>query len=626
MFISKRNSIGIFSLLISGFAGVLFMATGNAQTLSPGSLTFAPTQPGKTSAPQQVVLTNTTQQDLHISAVYAKGAFTQGNSCGVTGATPAVLHPKQSCTIKVLFTPQATGTQVGGLYVAQQGIDARTQAPLTGTGGNGQPTPSSSASISADFGSRSGSTVSIAPNLLGAGLGGSLQPATLPLMTQGGLNYTRFHAFVSQVYSDSSPDWSALDSNLAALQNAGIHAILEIDSTPSWLLPSTNTCPSSTDRRFSYPRDLNRYAQIAASFVTHIDHNFPGVVQDYEIWNEPDGGGLCGNPNTQSGKLSSYLSIYAAVAPAMRAAARSDGTQIRIGGPTLGSVYNASSWLSALVSNSSTAPYVDFVSYHYYASGPSDVNNGMTWAGGNGGPSLLAQTQTGSFSGVSGGYNQIASLVHHGSQPNAANTPIYVDEYNSDWGFVLDCCRNSATYSPVWNSLVIADLLNAAYTGAQTVPAKILYYAISNPPFCIAGQLDGDMDCKRGSAPQAYPQYYALRLFSDSNYLGLEQGGNMAASVQQSSNGSLVATAFYTKSGDQLVIVNTSGNNYSNMQVAANNTGLTASQATLYTLNSDNRTIATESVALTSNNSGGYTATVSVPPYSVVAVSLSPGK
>ena len=140
------------------------------------------------------------------------------------------------------------------------------------------------------------------------------------------------------------------------------------------------------------------------------------------------------------------------------------------------------------------------------------------------------------------------------------------------------------------------------------MPAKILYYAISNPPFCIAGHLDGNMDCKYhggGPEPQAYPQYYALKLFSDSYYLGLEQGGHMAASVQQSSTSSLVTTAFYNQGGDRLVIVNTSGNNYSNVQVALNNAGLIASQATVYTLSSDNRTIATESLTLSNDNSGG---------------------
>lgn len=624
MLITKQSRNGIFPLLCSGFAGaVLMAAAASAQTLSPASLTFGATQPGQSSAPQQVILTNMTQKALQISAVYAKGEFTQGNTCGVTGKKPGILQPQQSCAIRVVFAPQSTGSRVGGLYVAQPGSSARTQAPLSGTGGTAQ--PSSTASIAVDFGSRSGSTASIAPNLIGAGLGGSLQPATLPLLSQGGLNYTRFHAYVSNVYASTTPDWSALDNNLAALQRAGIHAILEIDSTPTWLLPGTNSCSNKTS---AAPADMSRYAQVTASFVTHIDQNFPGVVQDYEIWNEPDGGGLCGNPNTQSGKLSSYLAIYAAVAPAMRAAAQHDGVQIHIGGPTLGSVYNASTWLPALLGNPSTARYVDFVSYHYYASSPADVAQGLNWDGSGGKPSLLAQTQTGSYSGVSAGYNQIASLVHKGSQPNAASTPIYVDEYNSDWGFVLDCCRNSATYSPVWNALVIADLLNAAYSSGQTAPGKILYYAISNPPFCIAGHLDGNMDCKYhggGPEPQAYPQYYALRLFSDSNYLGLEQGGHMAASLQQSTNGNLVATAFYNQSGDHLVIVNTSGNNYSNIPVAANNAGLGASQATVYTLNSDNRTIATESLTLTSNNSAGYTAAVSVPPYSVVALSLSSG-
>jgi hypothetical protein len=609
-------------MLFSGLAALLITAAGHAQTISPNPLTFGSVPAGQTSGVQQTTFTNTQSTPINIAAVYARGEFTQGNSCGATKHGPGVLQPGQSCSINVRFAPQGTGARPGMLYVATDASSSPQAAPLIGTG-TGSGGGGGSSSISADFSSRSGSSPSIAPNFIGAGVGGGLHTDTLPLLTSGGINYTRFHAYIENVYRTTTPDWSSLDSRLAAMQSAGLHVILELDHTPNWLLPSSNPCPSSMPPNFAYPRDVNRFAQLAASFVTHIDANFPGVVQDYEIWNEPDGPGLCTTPNSSDGKLKGYLSLYAAVAPRLRDAARADGVPIRIGGPTLGAARaNADRWISALLSNPSTAPYVDFVSFHYYPSGPKDVQNGMTWDG-NG--SLRNKTQA-SGSGIAAVYQQVANLVHRGSQPNASNTPIYLDEYNSDYGFVLDCCRNSPTYSPVWNSLVIADLLNAAYSGAQTVPGKLLYYAVSNPPFCLAGQLNGSMDCSYsyGGTPQAYPQYYALRLFADSAYLGLEQGGNMAASIQQSSSPNLVTTAFYNASGDKLVIVNTSGNNYSNLKVGVQNPGLSASSATLFTLNSRNSTIATESVSLNSTGSG-YTATVSVPPYSVVALSIVPG-
>ncbi len=36
------------------------------------------------------------------------------------------------------------------------------------------------------------------------------------------------------------------------------------------------------------PTDVNKWGQIAASYVAHFDAVFPGFVRDYEIWNEPN--------------------------------------------------------------------------------------------------------------------------------------------------------------------------------------------------------------------------------------------------------------------------------------------------------------------------------------------------
>ncbi len=459
--------------------------------------------------------------------------------------------------------------------------------------------------------------------MLGAGAGGGIRGGSLPVMTRAGLNYTRFHAYIENIYKTTTPNWTYFDQQMQLLQNAGMHVILEVDHTPTWLLPSPNPCRSGVDPNYAYPRDVNTFASLAASLVTHLDAKFPGVVQDYEIWNEPDGGGMCAPNSTEASKLDTYMSIYAATAPALRAAAARDGRQIHIGGPTLGSpAAMASRWLPTFLSSPRTAPYVDFVSYHYYPTSPSDAAHGMTWSGTNGTPSLYAKTQNVNI-GMAALYKQVSALVKKGSQPHASTTPIYFDEYNSDYGFVLDCCRNSQTYAPVWNALVFADLLNTVYSGTN-VPGKILYYAISNPPFCLLGQIDSKMDCTYGSAytPEAYPQYYALDLFASHSFLDLQYGGHMAVSVQQA-NSSLVATAFDTNAGDTVVIVNPTGTYYSNVGAVARNSGYSAPHATAYLLDSSSPTIASETLPV-ANANGGASVVVSLPPYSVRAITFHP--
>ena len=85
-----------------------------------------------------------------------------------------------------------------------------------------------------------------------------------------------------------------------------------------------------------------QWAQIAVQYVTHMSGTFPGVVQDYEIWNEPNATGMCSTAD----HLKTYMAIYAAAAPAMKAAAPA-GTTIRIGGPVLSGYSQL--WLSTLL-------------------------------------------------------------------------------------------------------------------------------------------------------------------------------------------------------------------------------------------------------------------------------------
>jgi hypothetical protein len=274
-------------------------------------------------------------------------------------------------------------------------------------------------------------------------------------------------------------------------------------------------------------------------------------------------------------------------------------------------------WIPALLSNSSTAPYVDFVSFHVYLTGQSDISNGMDWS------KLYGITQS-SSSGIAYYYKLIEALVRKGHQPNAWSTPIYISEFNDNWAFDVDCCRNDQTYAPLWNSLVITDLLNTVYSGAKGVPSQLSYFNASGRYFCMMGEWNWSMDCNPASK-DPYPQFYAYKLFASSQYLDLQRGGHMAAWVSPASTTSgLSATAFYTASADSVVVINPTSTWYNAVSVAVKNPGLTSSSGTVYTLNSSNGKISTKSVALTAVT-GGYTAKVVVPSYSTVALSVKGG-
>jgi len=60
-----------------------------------------------------------------------------------------------------------------------------------------------------------------------------------------------------------------------------VHVILQVYQTPTWL--QQNNCGL-----YSMPSDLNAWSSIAAQYVQHMDATFPGIVTDYEIWNEPN--------------------------------------------------------------------------------------------------------------------------------------------------------------------------------------------------------------------------------------------------------------------------------------------------------------------------------------------------
>ncbi|MFZ0318217.1 MAG: choice-of-anchor D domain-containing protein [Candidatus Sulfotelmatobacter sp.] len=95
-------------------------------SLSPSSLAFTTQVLRTTSAPKNVILTNTGGSALNIVSIMASAEFSETNTCGSSVAAGA------SCTISVKFSPAAAGKQSGMLTIIDS---AGTQAvPLTGTG------------------------------------------------------------------------------------------------------------------------------------------------------------------------------------------------------------------------------------------------------------------------------------------------------------------------------------------------------------------------------------------------------------------------------------------------------------------------------------------------------------
>ena len=468
--------------------------------------------------------------------------------------------------------------------------------------------------ISVDFDSRSNKLYAVQANVFAAERLESLHNAAdLDLVKAAGITYARMYAQIPEVFATSTPNWAPINSSISkATAGGGVHVILQVYQTPTWL--QQNNCGL-----YSMPSDLNAWSSIAAQYVQHMDATFPGIVTDYEIWNEPNVS-LC--VPAGAAPMSEYMSLYAAAAPQMKAQAATDGSTINIGGPVSAGL--DPSWVTAMLNDPVISKNIDFMSYHQYLFGASQI--GAVWGTYNGYPSVYQRTQN-ALTDPAITYEYASTLVGGGAQPQGADLPIYISEYNLNSAFEKDCCRDDPTYGPLWNGLYVADLLNVvyAYANAPKPASRIVYYAATAPPyFCLIGELDANMDCAypAGSTPQPYPQYYTYELIAGPAYLGLESGGYMAKSISPATLGNgLVVTAFYTPNLDAVVLINPGQYTYTDMPVNITNSGLTSPVGTLYQI-VNGQSIQSSPVSLQSPGGTSYSTTVTIGPYSVQAISL----
>ena len=170
-------------------------------------------------------------------------------------------------------------------------------------------------SITADFGSRANNTTAVPANIFGYGRAESLRTAAdRSLLTKAGVTEARLAAQIPLVFATSTPNWSKIDPFISAIKASGQHAMLQMNQSPPYLQPKSAIAPTTST---PLQPSVSSWAQMAAEYVAHMDATFPGVVTDYEIWNEPNAATMCAADH-----LKSYMAIYAAAAPAMKTSGR----------------------------------------------------------------------------------------------------------------------------------------------------------------------------------------------------------------------------------------------------------------------------------------------------------------
>lgn len=606
--------------LVDGLPG----GSGAAGTISAGGVYTAP------SAEGSHVIQAVSQAD-NTAASQATVTVTQSPSLGVfPGAASVLISTSQTFQAQICTVPDSNATfsvdkipggsaAVGtisssGLYTAPAAVGRHTVTATDSSLNKSSGAPVTVyGDIEVDFGVRKNPAYPLAPELIGAVQVDDLHNASDIALVADVVSASRTNAQIQTVYKTQTPDFTNINARIASLLAAGLHPILQLVSTPPFLQPNPNPCGAGNAN--VPPSDVNRWGQLAASYVADMDANFPGLVQDYEIWNEPDTGLLCGK------NINDYLAIYAAAAPLMKAV----NSNIRIGGPAVAGL--DTTFISPLLTNGSTAPFVDFISYHQYPFGASTRE--AAWDTYTGVDSVYQKLQE-PGDGISAYFLRAGALASAGAQPMHGNTPIFLDEFNVNNAFLPDCCKNDPVFSPLFNGLTTADLLNSVYFGAPRTPGNLTYFAANAYPyFCLVGTLDSFRDCQYsvGSTPDKYPQYFLFQLLSSPAYLGLKAGGNLAPAVTpQTSAGGLAVSGFTTATTppqDNILIVNPNNTPYSQIPIQIQNTGFISATAVVDQIVNGN-SITQTSLPLTASLKGTstYTATIDVPAYTVLGIAI----
>lgn len=102
-------------------------------TLAPGTVSFATTDQGTTSAPQAVTLTNSGAATLHITSIAMSGANTADFLIAATSCNGAVAI-SANCSTSVTFSPLGNGVRTASISISDDAPGSPHMVQLTGSG------------------------------------------------------------------------------------------------------------------------------------------------------------------------------------------------------------------------------------------------------------------------------------------------------------------------------------------------------------------------------------------------------------------------------------------------------------------------------------------------------------
>ncbi len=188
----------------------------------------------------------------------------------------------------------------------------------------------------------------------------------LKTLSRLGVKWLRMHPPLGTKWSvveKNKGHFNYSDEEILLAKNAGFQILGSLDKTPRW----ASTAPDGKRRFWSYPPgNMDDWENYVYKVVSH----YKGVIDYWEVWNEPDSDGFLKIPGIFGAekKPAVYVDL---LKRAYRGAKRANSDAVIVGGVATG--HPPSRWLKKIF-DEGALEYMDVVSFHHYTDGrPGDV-------------------------------------------------------------------------------------------------------------------------------------------------------------------------------------------------------------------------------------------------------------
>jgi Glycosyl hydrolases family 39 len=263
--------------------------------------------------------------------------------------------------------------------------------------------------------------------------------------TSTGIRLIRVHGDLLSKWTDPSQkswDSAKLKAAYDAFSPNPPAIIQNIPGWPSWMAQDKDGLLN--------PSEYDRYADFCAELVEILNLQQKRKIVYWEPLNEQD------NPYKKAGKLDELWKIYNKTAKAMKA----KDSSIKVGGPAL--TYDDSGTLASFLKAS--ARNVDFVSWHRYATGDTNVSNDEL------------------MSIASGFGDQVKTLRNITTRYiPSRKVPLLLGEYNLNYAWNSGEKRQNSHIGAVWFASVLKSLADADVSMATSWHLKDGIYGMIGP-------------------------------------------------------------------------------------------------------------------------------------------------